>query len=119
MIRHYLGDGSRYGVSVRYSEELPHALETAGGIFRPLPMLQPGPFLVVRGDVLTDYPFQRLALDDAHLVLVPYPPGEHPRGDFGLEQGWRCRRRSGSTRFRVSPFMTTGFSPVAWTGHFP
>ena len=39
MIRDYLGDGSRYGVSIRYSEESPHALETAGGIFRALPLL--------------------------------------------------------------------------------
>ncbi len=89
MIRDYLGDGSRYGVSIRYSEESPRALETAGGIFRALPMLRPEPFLVVNGDVFTDYPFERLALEegrDAHLVLVPNPP-QHPRGDFGLEQG--------------------------------
>ncbi len=89
MIRDYLGDGSRYGVSIRYSEESPQALETAGGIFRALPMLQPSPFLVVNGDVFTDYPFEQLALEegrDAHLVLVPNPP-QHPRGDFGLEEG--------------------------------
>src|SRR5476649_883440 len=35
-IRDYLGDGSRYGVSIVYSEEQPRALETAGGIFRAL-----------------------------------------------------------------------------------
>lgn len=89
MIRDYLGDGSRYGVSIRYSEESPQALETAGGIFRALPMLQPSPFLVVNGDIFTDYPFEQLALEegrDAHLVLVPNPP-QHPRGDFGLEEG--------------------------------
>lgn len=89
MIRDALGDGQRFGVKIRYSEETPHALETAGGIFRALPLLGPEPFLVVNGDVLTDYPFARLALDDgldAHLVLVPNPP-HHPRGDFGLENG--------------------------------
>ncbi len=89
LIREYLGDGARYGVSIRYSEESPVALETAGGIFRALPSLSPGPFLVVNGDVFTDYPFQRLALGrehDAHLVLVPNPP-QHPRGDFGVQAG--------------------------------
>ena len=95
MIRDLLGDGSRYGVSIVYSDEAPHALETAGGIFRALPLLGPYPFLVVNGDVLTDYPFADLALGDerslagsrdAHLVLVPNPP-QHPRGDFGLEGG--------------------------------
>ena len=87
MIRDYLGDGSRHGVSILYSEESPQALETAGGIFRALPLLSPGPFLVVNGDIYTDYGFERVSLADerdSHLVLVPNPP-QHPRGDFGLQ----------------------------------
>jgi MurNAc alpha-1-phosphate uridylyltransferase len=89
MIRDYLGDGSRYGLALKYSVEEPHALETAGGIFRALPYLTPGPFLVVNGDVFTDFPFAQAAIAtdrDAHLVLVPNPP-QHPGGDFGLEHG--------------------------------
>lgn len=89
MIRERLGDGSRYGVRIAYSEESPGALETAGGIFRALPLLGPRPFLVLNGDVFTDYPVSRAALAaerDAHLVLVANPP-QHPRGDFGLEDG--------------------------------
>jgi MurNAc alpha-1-phosphate uridylyltransferase len=88
-ISEYLGDGARYGVSIAYSEETPRALETAGGIFRALPKLGPGPFAVVNGDVYTDFPFDSLRIAaerDAHLVLVPNPP-QHPEGDFGLEQG--------------------------------
>jgi MurNAc alpha-1-phosphate uridylyltransferase len=102
MIRDYLGDGSRYGVSILYSEESPRALETAGGIFRALPALGRGPFLVVNGDVLTDYPFERLQLDDehdAHLVLVPNPP-QHPDGDFGLQAGLAVP--SGAQRYTFS-----------------
>ncbi len=89
MIREHLGDGARHGATIHYSLEEPRALETAGGIFRALPALGPGPFLVVNGDIFTDYPFERLALDatrDAHLVLVPNPP-QHPQGDFGLREG--------------------------------
>jgi MurNAc alpha-1-phosphate uridylyltransferase len=89
MIRGRLGDGSRYGVRIAYSEESPHALETAGGIFRALPLLGQQPFLVLNGDVFTDYPVAGAALtrdSDAHLVLVPNPP-QHKQGDFGLEQG--------------------------------
>jgi len=88
-IRDYLGDGARYGVSIIYSEEHPRALETAGGIFRALPHLAPGPFAVVNGDIYTDFPFETLAVAsgrEAHLVLVPNPP-QHPQGDFGLELG--------------------------------
>jgi MurNAc alpha-1-phosphate uridylyltransferase len=88
-ISEYLGDGARYGVAIVYSDERPQALETAGGIFRALPHLKPGPFAVVNGDVYTDFPFETLRIAsnrDAHLVLVPNPP-QHPQGDFGLEQG--------------------------------
>ena len=88
-IREYLGDGARYGATIVYSEEQPRALETAGGIIRALPLLAPGPFAVVNGDIYTNFPFETLmvaAERDAHLVLVPNPP-QHPLGDFGLEQG--------------------------------
>ena len=88
-ISEYLGDGARYGAAIEYSDEQPHALETAGGIIRALPQLGRAPFAVVNGDIYTDFPFETLGLApdrDAHLVLVPNPP-QHLRGDFGLEQG--------------------------------
>jgi MurNAc alpha-1-phosphate uridylyltransferase len=85
-IRERLGDGSRYGVEIAYSEEGAAALETAGGIVRALPLLGNESFIVVNGDIYTDYPLAGLRLGeaaDAHLVLVPNPP-QHPGGDFGL-----------------------------------
>jgi N-acetyl-alpha-D-muramate 1-phosphate uridylyltransferase len=89
MIKNHLGDGSRYGIRIAYSDETPHALETAGGIFRALPLLGSGAFLVLNGDIFTDYPLAQVGLApnrDAHLVLVPNPP-QHADGDFGLEHG--------------------------------
>jgi N-acetyl-alpha-D-muramate 1-phosphate uridylyltransferase len=89
MIRDALGNGSRFGVRIDYSDEAPQALETGGGIFRALPLLGEGAFLVVNGDVFSDYPFAeaRLPLErHAHLVLVPNPR-QHPNGDFGVERG--------------------------------
>jgi len=93
-IRAHLGDGARYGVHVQYSEEGPEPLETGGGIFRALPLLGPDPFLVINGDVWTDYPLgqlnaARVRESDAHLVLVPNPP-QHPRGDFALSAAHVC-----------------------------
>jgi N-acetyl-alpha-D-muramate 1-phosphate uridylyltransferase len=82
-----LGDGSAWGVSISWSDEGPVPLETGGGILRALPLLGPGPFLVVNADTWTDIDFASLALEPdahAHLVLVPNPP-HHPRGDFGLD----------------------------------
>jgi MurNAc alpha-1-phosphate uridylyltransferase len=86
-LRAALGDGHGFGLTIHYSEEGPVPLETGGGIFRALPLLGPEPFLVVNGDIWTDFAFGSLALASdalAHLVLVPNPP-HHPRGDFGLE----------------------------------
>ena len=90
MIEAALGDGSRFGVSIRYSPER-EALETAGGIARALPLLGAGPFLVINADIHTDCDFSALArveLRDglAHLLLVDNPP-QHPRGDFALQAG--------------------------------
>jgi MurNAc alpha-1-phosphate uridylyltransferase len=82
-----LGDGSAYGVSITWSDEGPVPLETGGGILRAVPLLGPGPFLVVNADIWTDIDFGTLALEErahAHLVLVPNPP-HNVRGDFGLE----------------------------------
>ncbi|MFM2289751.1 MAG: hypothetical protein RL684_2894, partial [Pseudomonadota bacterium] len=88
-IRARIGDGERYGLAVQYSSEPEGALETGGGIFQALPLLGPGPFLVVNGDTYTDIDFARLAIapgELAHLVLVPNP-AHHPRGDFALRDG--------------------------------
>jgi MurNAc alpha-1-phosphate uridylyltransferase len=88
-IERVLGDGGRYGVRIAWSREPEGALETGGGIFHALPLLGDEPFVVVNGDIWTDYPFARLrrAIDGlAHLVLVDNPP-QHPQGDFVLEAG--------------------------------
>lgn len=82
-----LGEGSRYGVRIAYSDERDEALETAGGIVNALPLLGDEPFLVVNGDVWTDFDYSRVPTLDAEatgsLILVPNPP-HHPRGDFAL-----------------------------------
>lgn len=86
-IQNRLGDGSQLGVTIAYSHEGDEALETGGGIFRALPLLGEEPFLVVNGDLATDYPFERLHNQPqglAHLVLVNNP-SHHPQGDFALD----------------------------------
>ncbi|RZS78211.1 N-acetylmuramate alpha-1-phosphate uridylyltransferase MurU [Pigmentiphaga kullae] len=90
-IEEALGDGSRWGVRLRHSAE-PTALETAGGIRQALPLLGDEPFLVINGDIWTDWDpaLARAAADDlsrqdrqAWLVLVDNPV-HHPAGDFRL-----------------------------------
>ncbi|TFH76446.1 N-acetylmuramate alpha-1-phosphate uridylyltransferase MurU [Pseudomonas kribbensis] len=84
-IEDYLGDGSQFGLSIRYSPE-GEPLETGGGIFRALPLLGDEAFLVVNGDIWTDYDFSVLHQPIsglAHLVLADNP-AHHPAGDFSL-----------------------------------
>lgn len=91
-IEEVLGDGSEWGVQIRYSPETV-ALETAGGIAFALPLLQANgcedsPFLVVNGDIFTDFDFASLHLVEgqlAHVVLVDNP-AQHPQGDFAIAQ---------------------------------
>lgn len=102
MIEAALGDGSRFGVRIRYSPEH-EALETAGGIANALAALGPGPFLAVNADLHTDYPFGRLrpALRpdaQAHLVLVDNPP-HHPGGDFAVACGSVANRGAAMLTF--------------------
>ena len=86
-IEAYLGDGKKWGLEVVCSAEA-CALETAGGIAHALPLLGNEPFLVVNGDIWTDYDYRRMRNLDladklAHLVLVDNP-AQHPGGDFAL-----------------------------------
>lgn len=84
------GDGSRFGVRIRYSRET-ELLETGGGIVHALPLLGDDPFLVLNGDIFTDLPFaglpRRLAADLlGHLVVTPRPRFRE-RGDFEVAGG--------------------------------
>ena len=85
-IQQALGDGSAYGLQIQYSVET-QALETAGGIIQALDKLH-DEFIVVNGDVFTDFDFTRLLslTADAHLVLVDNPQ-HNLSGDFAIEQG--------------------------------
>jgi N-acetyl-alpha-D-muramate 1-phosphate uridylyltransferase len=117
-----LGDGRAWGVRITWSPEPPDALETGGGIFQALPRMGPEPFLVVNGDIWTDYPFTRLPPAPAglaHLVLVPNPP-HHPAGDFALAADGRVAE-TGAARLTYSgisilrPELFAGCAP----GRFP
>ena len=105
-----LGDGSRWGLALRYSlEGRDHggALETAGGIAKALPLLalrDDDSFWLVSADIHAPgfrFDAQRAATFErstemAHLWLVPNPPF-HRDGDFGLDAAGRVTR-SGADR---------------------
>lgn len=90
-----LGDGSRWGLRIRYAYEGPTPLETGGGMLNALSLLGPEPFLAVNGDIWTDADFGALPVEPqglAHLVMVGNP-AHHPAGDFHLANGGRLDDR--------------------------
>lgn len=88
-----LGDGAAWGLRIAYSFEGPQPLETGGGMLHALPMLGDAPdcneaFLLVNGDVWTDYDFAQLPREPAglaHLVMVDRP-SHATHGDFALDE---------------------------------
>ena len=88
---HVLGNGAHWGLHLHYIYEGAAPLETGGGMWNALSLLggkhaSSEPFLMVNGDIWTDYDFAHLprAIDgEAHLVLVDNP-SQHPHGDFVL-----------------------------------
>lgn len=90
-IEEQIGNGAAYGLSVRYSPEGAQGLETAGGIATALPLLGDAPFLVVNGDVLTDFDFahavaaaERLPAGQLAFLWLTDNPPHNPNGDFSL-----------------------------------
>lgn len=87
MLEDDLGNGSRWGVKIIYSHEQELGLETAGGIINALPLLGDEAFIVVNGDVWSDYDFTQLHLDPPHLakLVLVNNPEHNPVGDFGID----------------------------------
>ena len=55
-----LGDGARWGLRIQYLYEGDTPLETGGGMLNALALLGEAPFLLVNGDIWTDFDFNRL-----------------------------------------------------------
>ncbi len=125
-LRAALGNGSQFGVRIEYSDEGDSALETGGGVFKALPLLGKEAFVVVSGDVWTEYPLgglidERLkkfsSADVAHFVLVPNPDF-HTRGDFGLVDGRLVDEGERYTYANIGVFRPEFFAECR-PGRFP
>lgn len=73
-----VGDGSRFGMTVRYSWET-EVLGSAGGPARALPLLESDRFLIVNGDTLTNVDLRALAaqhVDTNALITMAVVDGD-------------------------------------------
>ena len=120
-IEDHLGEGAQFGLTIRYSAEA-EPLETGGGIFQALPLLGDQPFVLINGDIFTDYPFAELRRPLkglAHLVLVDNPE-HHQIGDFALADGQVTDAREGQPSLTysgiavLSPALFAGCQPGAF-----
>lgn len=97
-IRDALGSGERLGVNIQYSHE-PKPLETAGALLHARDVLGDEPFLLINGDVWTDYPFERLLSRRlsglGHLIFVANPTFKSA-GDYSLTDEGRVTARCGA-----------------------
>jgi N-acetyl-alpha-D-muramate 1-phosphate uridylyltransferase len=120
LIEDTLGNGERYGARIAYSREgerAEEALETLGGIVHALPLLGPGPFAVVSGDIVTCFDYGSLYAAaarieagerDAHFVLVDNP-SYHAQGDMGLEGSVATMRPPWLTYANIAVFAPRAF----------
>ena len=96
-----VGDGSQFGLRVRYSWEQP-VLGSAGGPRHALPILGAPRFLIVNGDTLTDVSLREVASAHAAsgaavtMALVPHPAPDRYGGVRVADDG-RVLRFSGRT----------------------
>ena len=81
----YFGNGKKLDLKINYSFEN-RLLGTGGALIQGKNFLNDSPFLLISGDLWTDYPFKRLLSKDlknkAHLVLIK--KNDKNIGDFNL-----------------------------------
>jgi len=117
-----IGGGEKYDLNIVYSNEGDEALETGGGIFRALKLLGEQPFLVINGDIWTDYPLEKLysfdLRDKAHMVMVDNPP-HHLQGDFSIHNGRLIEARDNPLTYSGIGIYSRAFFADSKDGRFP
>jgi MurNAc alpha-1-phosphate uridylyltransferase len=105
---------------IRFSPE-PQLLETGGGIVNALPLLGDSPFLLINGDIFTDFPLGELQelpdWADVHLLVTP-TPAYREHGDFEFSEGRISGRGEGYVYCGIAilrPSLFAGLSTTAFS----
>jgi len=115
-IQAFCGDGQHFGLTIAYSHE-PVLLETAGGIVNALPLLGDAPFVLLNGDVFSDFTFNTLPAAppdwaDLHIVVTP-TPAYRDHGDF------ECTNDRVTKRGEAYVYCGIAVIDPAWLGTLP
>lgn len=117
-LQDYFSSANCYGLHIQLSRE-EQPLETAGGIVKALPLLDSdddAPFLLINGDVWTDFDFGHLLACEplaGHLVLIENPP-HNPAGDFSMTADGIVSEFTGEKRYTFSGISV--WRPSAFRG---
>lgn len=115
-LRSALGDGSRFGLAIRYSDEH-ELLDTGGGIKRAQPWLGGDDFVVLNSDTIIDVPLDRVIAchsargADATLVLRR-DPDQARYGEIEIDADERVRRFLGQPQGMARPLTPYMFAGV-------
>jgi N-acetyl-alpha-D-muramate 1-phosphate uridylyltransferase len=112
-LRDALGDGTRYGIPIAYSDETNTGLlGTYMGVRHGLGLLKTKPFLLLSADIYTPFPLASLkdkSPTHAHVVLVPNPAW-HPEGDFAVTEDRLVKNGPTYTYANIGVFNPSFFS---------
>jgi mannose-1-phosphate guanylyltransferase len=103
-----IGDGTQFGLRVRYSWEFPAVLGSAGGPRKALPLIGARRFLIVNGDTLTDADIGAIVADhDASgaLVTLAVVPNTSPHKYGGVTADADGRFTGVVTRGSTTPSL--------------
>ncbi len=124
-ITRIVGDGSRLGLSVRYSWE-PEVLGSAGGPARAIPLLDSDRFLIVNGDTLTAVDLRALAAQhvDTNAMVTMAVVDADPRynaivaNDDGIVTGFSKREPGTAPNSAPGTSGTPGTHGTSGKFHF-
>ena len=88
-IEDHIGNGEKFDLQIKYSHE-EKILGTGGALIKAKELIGDDPFLILSGDLWTDYPFSRLINYDskkkAHLILLK--KGKEKEADMNLKNDY-------------------------------
>jgi len=110
-INKYFGDGKKFGIKINYSVEK-GKLGTAGAVNNAKDLIK-GDFLLINGDVITDFPLDKL-LDEFNKIGGPIVSLVKPNSPFGVVEientGTGIKIKNFVEKPRIKEWINAGYT---------